>query len=878
MQLRTLGGLALDGSALTRPKPLLVLAYLALEGPTPRRRLAELFFGDAADPRDSLASALRHLRTAGVLRDGRGADHAATDVPCDALAILRSFDAYRYEDVLAGYRGAFLDGITVALDVESEEWVFSTREAIAGRVRAAALHEARSAIAERRLDHARSIASLATTLVEASDLEQDELAVLLGVTEALGMPEVARLRALARGMDVDVLDASAGSMRLPSGGATLHRTTRFIGRVDERARIHEMLRDPAERVVVVGGLGGIGKTRLLMRVLDGIVHHHADRFVDPTIIVALDDVAEVSAAVSAIAAAAHLSAGAGASLESLVRSIAAQRSVLALDNVEHIDRVEEVILALVAACPQLFVIATSRRRLALQSAIHVELGGLRTESESGASEACVLFCDRAARAADLVFESDSDLREIDAICRLLDGHPLAVELAGAMTRVAGLGVLRETLETRLLELGGDAVEAPRRHHSVEALLAPTWERLDASDRRALVRLAAFRAAFTFEAVRETASLGLRRLTKLVDVAVVRSEGGGRGRYTLHPLVRAYVRERATPDEWTDARAAHLAYVSAFLEGVEADLERDTVAVLDRLVAVLEDVRAAVEYALEIGDDETAGSMLHMLVVSADLLQARGGDAGFVRLVVRVAATLQGSGDLGRAERLLTKAANATRTLLDDLEGSATLYEDALALAEHAGDTARRAALHSILAFVFLDIDPEKSTRHLTHAHVLAEAAGDPVATCEVGGRAMYCAARMGDWHTARRVGYDVLAMLDELDRTRATTRSRRDTMRYSCLHNLATAEDELGAKDLALQHRQRALAFAEERGHVLWQAYAHADLARQHHEAGAMDRGLAHFVEAARRFVEVGVREPLVALERDMNLVYRSGSHAGTSR
>ncbi len=879
MLLRTLGGLALEGSALTRPKPLVVLAYLALEGPTPRRRLAELFFGDAVDPRDSLSTALRHLRSAAAIDEPPGDDRIVSGVPSDAMRLLRSFDAYRYDEVVAAYKGPFLDGLEAELGVEAEEWAFSTRESIAGRVRAAALHRARSALRASRLDDARLAASLACTLVEASDLEEDELGVLLALADTLAMPETARLRALARAMGIAVSRGQELGAIPSAGNWSLHRTTRFIGRDEERHRIDGLLRDPDQRLIVVCGLGGIGKTRLLTRVADSIVRQHAARFPDRVTVVSLDEVRDASAAVSAIAAAALFGGSAGASVAGLAQSLAVHRCALVLDNVEQIDGIEAVLSTLLAACPHVVVLASSRRRLALQAAHHVELDGLRTDGPLGGSEAAALFLDRAARAGGGAIEAEGDLRTVDAICTALDGHPLAVELAAAMTRAVSLATLSEAIRGSVSDLAVEAIDVPRRHHTVDALLSPTWERLGVEDRSALVRLATFRSAFTYEAASDVGELGLRRLTRLVDVAVVRSEGGGRGRYRLHPLVRAYAREKASPDAWRAARDAHRRYVEGALARMEDDLELDAASVLDRLAALREDVRVAVEHALAVGDTASAGAMLHTVVVSADLLQARGGDADLVRLVVDTARAVERSGDLQVAERLMTKAANATRTLLDDRAGCVELYREALAFAERSGDTVRRAALQSILAFLLLDGEPDASAAHLARAVELAESSGDTLAMCEVAGRVVYCSARANDWETARRVGYEVQGMLEDLYRTRAAPRSRLDSMQYMCLHNLATAEDELGNKQRALEHRLRALVLAEQVGNVLHQAHAHADLARAFHDSGAFELATEHFTEAAQRFREVGVREPLEALQRDLGLpVGREGAFEASRR
>ncbi|MEF2279060.1 hypothetical protein V3W47_12190 [Deinococcus sp. YIM 134068] len=145
MKLRTLGGLSVEGAAYRREKPLLLLAYLCLEGAQPRRRLASLFWPEAANPMNSLAQHLIRLRPLGdaVREDGGRVDGTLV---CDACLLREHGRAGRHREALEGYGGAFLEGVGVDLGPDLEEWLFDTREALGREARAAAL-----ALAERRL-------------------------------------------------------------------------------------------------------------------------------------------------------------------------------------------------------------------------------------------------------------------------------------------------------------------------------------------------------------------------------------------------------------------------------------------------------------------------------------------------------------------------------------------------------------------------------------------------------------------------------------------------------------------------------------------------------------------------------------------------------
>ncbi|RDI96223.1 tetratricopeptide repeat protein [Meiothermus sp. QL-1] len=126
--LRTLGGLELEGQSFNRTKPLLLVAYLAIEGPQPRRRLAEMFWPEAQDPLNSLSVALSQLRP---LRAVEGEEVLSARLSTDLEALRQALKQGRPDQVRRLYRGAFLRGVEIPLGEELEEWVWSTRERVA---------------------------------------------------------------------------------------------------------------------------------------------------------------------------------------------------------------------------------------------------------------------------------------------------------------------------------------------------------------------------------------------------------------------------------------------------------------------------------------------------------------------------------------------------------------------------------------------------------------------------------------------------------------------------------------------------------------------------------------------------------------------------
>ncbi|WP_243026996.1 tetratricopeptide repeat protein [Thermus albus] len=139
--LRVLGGLQLEGHTFHRPKPLLLLAYLVLEGPKARRHLAELFWPEAQDPLNSLSVALTQLKPLGVVEGGEVLKaRVATDLQALRLALKEG----RLGEVRRLYRGTFLEGVELPLGEELEEWVWSTRERVALEVYGAFAQQARA--------------------------------------------------------------------------------------------------------------------------------------------------------------------------------------------------------------------------------------------------------------------------------------------------------------------------------------------------------------------------------------------------------------------------------------------------------------------------------------------------------------------------------------------------------------------------------------------------------------------------------------------------------------------------------------------------------------------------------------------------------------
>ena len=275
VQLRTLGDLKLEGAVFSRHKPLLLLAYLALEGRQERRHLAELFWPGTNHALKNLNTTLFRLREADAGLVEGDTVRVWTNVNCDAQALLTSLESGALEGSVEAYGGPFLDGFPPReLGSELEEWVYQTREFIAGRVREALLSLADTTASEGDFQRAVGRAERAYLLAGALPLEPEDLERLHRLFVAGGsyLAEEVRKEALDAGVPLVVTAAEArdqlrslhqreerSNLRsLPSRG------TSFVGRELELSEVTELLSQRECRLLTLVGVGGVGKTRLAL--------------------------------------------------------------------------------------------------------------------------------------------------------------------------------------------------------------------------------------------------------------------------------------------------------------------------------------------------------------------------------------------------------------------------------------------------------------------------------------------------------------------------------------------------------------------------------------------------------------------------------------
>jgi WD40 repeat protein len=278
MMLRTLGELVLEGSEFSRPLPLLLLSYLALEGPNDRLFLAELFWPTAANAPGSLSKALSQLRKGAPGAVDVDGSRLESTVAVDGADFRAAVDEGRYREALELYRGPFLEGVHLDWGVELEEWVYAKREYFAGRLREALLGLGEQAASLEDFATAAEHAEHAYLLRGAPEPEPEDFRRIYALLQAGGSPQVAEVRREAEvfGIELPVsreearaelLDASPETVSLPNPykGLTFYLeedTDLFFGRDRYAAELLQLL-GQRPYVVAVVGPSGSGKSSLV---------------------------------------------------------------------------------------------------------------------------------------------------------------------------------------------------------------------------------------------------------------------------------------------------------------------------------------------------------------------------------------------------------------------------------------------------------------------------------------------------------------------------------------------------------------------------------------------------------------------------------------
>jgi predicted ATPase len=407
-----------------------------------------------------------------------------------------------------------------------------------------------------------------TTAMELGRLVRDDLATLLSERFATG----ARPQA-----------AAPASSPTPRGPRPLPvATTSLVGREQAIDELVGLLERPEGRLVTLTGPGGVGKTRLAVAVAERL----HDRFDAGVVFVPLAGVTRLEPVLAGIgrAVGADLN-GAGSPLEVLIEQLGDGRRLLLLDNLEQVVEVAGDLGELLARCPGVQILATSRTVLQLRVEREYPVPPLPLPGDPArmplealeGSPAVALFVDRARAVRHDFTLTHANAAAVVAICRRLEGLPLAIELAAARTRLLDPEALLRRLAGSLDALGAGAVDLPARQRTLRATVDWSVGLLDDDERSLLETVAVFVDGWTIDAAAQVAGLDEDRALALSEalarhslVQLDRTDHGPRLR--LLETIRAFVAERlaARPDV-AEIRRRHAGYYRGLAEQTDRPL-------------------------------------------------------------------------------------------------------------------------------------------------------------------------------------------------------------------------------------------------------------------------------------------------------------------
>lgn len=835
-------GCAISGLATQKNKAL--AAYLILEHGRdhPRSKLAALFWPDVEEQ-----VALHNLRQAlSVIRkafDPCGGGEiftsnretigfrAGTKITVDVIDFERwmramvdrfhlqqgrGFPIQRLKRELATYQGELLDTLVLADASMFSDWLVLRREALNRlAVEGASLllqyYENRNEWSEARKSaemlvklapwdenaHSRLINILLQLAQGNAALAHYQSAVRYFEEELAIEPEFQLKKARA---DIQGFFASGRSEPRPKA-IPVHvpgYSSPFIGRVQELETLEDWVSDPGCQLVTITGPGGSGKTRLASRLAESQDTLFAGGVFFVSIAGCGDRQQLCSRILNTVNSVEERSAD---SMEELLGWARNRRVLLILDNVDNCSEVAEMAVRLLETSGQIVLVCTSYTRLDLVGERVYALGGLSTD-EGSDSEAVRLFMSHVQPESQPECRTREFMENTLNICRLVEGLPLAIDLAaGQVKRIPSEELLTGLEKTKDI-LHSSAVNLPERHRSITASFENCWNHLPDRQQSVLASLTVFQSPFTLQAAAEVCGVGSSEVRELANQSLLIWDG--QENFRFHRAIHQYAREKLVLNEPTAFQLTreHAKFFHKQLVEGYANFSGDGILqFLQKTEAMLPDILQGFRYLIEGGDWERSEAIVHPLYCyyESRSLYREGSEQLMAQALL---CQPERGGTLCRAW-LLSRAASLSISIqrYDQVEEQ---LEFSLAVARETGNRAEEGICYNVLAKqAAVKKSSSSSMEYAQKALGISQSLGD----------------RREEAHSLYNIGYaltnlgEVTKAEQVLENCRKICEELQDWRRLSkALNVLADTACSRGDFDRALKIYDEALNIAERLG------------------------------------------------------------------